>query len=775
MSLASLIKRLQDIMRKDSGVDGDAQRLAQIVWLIFLKVMDYKEEEAELTVDGYVPVIPEGYRWRDWAVGESAKDQLTGPDLLDFINNKLIPVLGGNAIVNEKGEHVVIFEKTDARSMMVKEFMGDCINYMKNGYLLRDVLNLFNQVDLEDSGEAHEFNDMYEGLLKGLQAAGTMGEFYTNRAITDFAISKVNPQIGGTLADWAMGTGGFLISALNHMRSQFTPGDVEAQKQLQKAVRGGELKPMAYKLGVTNLLLHDIELPNVRYGDSLAEKNLNEFRGSDLVEYCALNPPYGGVALPEDLQSFPTDLRSSETADLFVALAVKRLKSSGRGVIVLPDGFLFGIDNAKVAIKKYLLKECNLHTIIRMPRSCFAPYTDIATNLLFFDKGESTQEIWFYRLDMPEEYKHFSKTKPMKREHFACVDAWWADRHEIVDKKDDEAKTTTYKSKVYTIDEIVDSGYNLDLCGYPVEEKIILSPQETIQNYIEKKRMLETRLTAATNNMREFLLGHTSVELENIKSLSDQIGLLDAAFPGDMKAALLQAAMQGKLTEQLPEDGTAAELMKQIKTEKDRLVQNKMIKNEKPFESASIEDVPFDIPENWQWSQLSNLVSRDIRRGKSPIYGDGHDYAFAQKCNSKHDGIRLDLALHVTDAYAAKHTDYDKLHDMDIVVNSTGTGTLGRIGLYEEKYNTERKNYYPDSHVTVVRSLLMDPKYILSCLRYYQDYLESKGEGSTNQKELKPDTIKALWIPVPPIAEQKRIVEKLDRLLPLCDSLQVNL
>ena len=368
MSLATLIKRLRDVMRKDSGVDGDAQRLAQIVWLIFLRVLDYKEEEAEWTVEGYVPIIPEGYRWRDWAKGKSVRDQLTGPDLLDFVNNKLIPVLGGDAITVD-GKKIVPFEKTDARSMMVKEFMGDCINYMKNGYLLRDVINLFNEVDFEDSGKAHEFNDMYESLLKGLQSAGSMGEFYTNRAITEFAISKVNPKIGKTLADWAMGTGGFLVSALNYMKAQITQGDVQAEKSLQIAVRGGELKPMAYKLGVTNLLLHGIELPNIRYGDSLSEKNLNEFRGSDLVDFCALNPPYGGVALPEDLQSFPTDLRSSETADLFVALAVKRLKHGGRGMIVLPDGFLFGNDNAKVAIKKYLLNECNLHTIIRLPQS----------------------------------------------------------------------------------------------------------------------------------------------------------------------------------------------------------------------------------------------------------------------------------------------------------------------------------------------------------------------------------------------------------------------
>lgn len=489
MSLSNLIKRLQDIMRKDSGVDGDAQRLAQIVWLIFLKVYDYKEEEAELE-DDYVPVIPEGYRWRDWAVGESVKTQMTGPDLLNFVNNELIPVLGGNAITKD-GKQVVPFDKTDARSMLVKEVMGDATNYMKNGYLLRDVVNLFNEVDFEDSSEAHEFNDMYEGLLRGLQSAGTMGEFYTNRAITTFAIEKVDPHIDGVLADWAAGTGGFLISALEHMQKQVKQGDTEAQKKLQNAVRGGELKPLAYKLNVTNLLLHGIELPNIRYGDSLAEKNLGDFHGSDLVEYCALNPPYGGVALPEDIQSFPSDLRSSETADLFVALSVKRLKNGGRGVIVLPDGFLFGNDNAKVAIKKYLMKECNLHTIIRLPQSCFAPYTSIATNLLFFDKGESTQEVWFYRLDMPEGYKHFSKTKPMKKEHFDCVREWWDNRTEIQDEKADEAMSVTYKAKKYTYDEIAADNFNLDLCGYPTEEKVILSPEETMSNFVARREELD--------------------------------------------------------------------------------------------------------------------------------------------------------------------------------------------------------------------------------------------------------------------------------------------
>ena len=496
MSLSTLIKKLQEIMRKDSGVDGDVQRLAQIVWLIFLKVFDYKEEESELD-DNYISVIPEGYRWRDWAScidenGEiNVKNQLTGDDLIDFVNNKLIPVLGGNAIRDNEGKQVIPFKKTDERSLLVKSFMGDAINYMKNGYLLRDVINLFNEIDLTDSYESHDFNDMYEGLLKGLQSAGTMGEFYTNRAITSFCIDHIDPKLGGTVGDFAAGTGGFLVDSIQHMKKQIPMGDVEASKLLQKSIRGGEYKPMPYKLLVTNLLLHGIELPNVRYGDSLCEKSFGDYRGNDLVDYVAMNPPYGGVALDVDKLSFPADLRSSETADLFVALAVKRLKPNGKGVIVLPDGFLFGNDNAKTSIKEYLLKKCNLHTIIRLPQSCFAPYTSIATNLLFFDKGTSTEEIWFYRMDLPNGQK-FSKVKnPMKREHFADVDEWWDNRREIIDKKTNDSATETWKSKKYSIKDIKESGYNLDLCGYPNEEKEILSPKETMDNFIAERNRLD--------------------------------------------------------------------------------------------------------------------------------------------------------------------------------------------------------------------------------------------------------------------------------------------
>lgn len=495
MSLTTLIKRLQDVMRKDPGVDGDVQRLNQFVWLIFLKVFDFKEEENELD-DDYKPVIPEGYRWRDWANplnddGQpDVKNQMTGEELVDFVDNKLLKVLKGDSIdINNKS--VVIFNSTDERALLVKQVMADAVNLMKNGYYLREVLNLFNEVDLTETSDSHEFSEMYESLLDGLQAMGKYGEFHTIKAITRFAVEKVHPKLGETVADWACGTGGFLADALDIMQKQIRLGHNEDYDQWQKSVIGGEFKPMPYRLCITNLLLHGIDVPNIRYGDSLDIKNFSEYYGDDLVDVACLNPPYGGVASQNDKLAFPADMRSSETADLFVALTVRRLKKNGRAIIVVPDGFLFGNDNAKSAIKAYLMKECNLHTIIRLPQSCFAPYTSIATNLLFFDKTGPTQVTWFYRLDMPEGYKHFSKTKPMLREHFAPVDAWWDNRNVIEDELQHDNATLTYKAKNYSIDEIEANGYNLDLCGYPTEEKEILSPEETIKQFIEKRNALD--------------------------------------------------------------------------------------------------------------------------------------------------------------------------------------------------------------------------------------------------------------------------------------------
>lgn len=504
MSLTALMKRIQEIMRKDPGIDGDVQRLMQLVWLIFLKVFDYKEEMNELN-DDYNPVIPEGYRWKDWA--DPRLDNaplLTGQELITFVNTRLIPVLCGDA-VDINGESIVVFSRNDERALLVKQFMKDASNLMKNGYFLREALNILNEINLSETSDNHEFSEMYEGLLDGLQAMGKYGEFHTVKAITKFCIDKVDPKLGETVADWACGTGGFLVDTVENLREQIHPDHDEDIAQLQKSVIGGEFKPMTYRLCITNLLLHGIDLPNIRYGDSLDIKNFNDYCDDDLVDVACLNPPYGGIASDSDKKAFPADMRSAETADLFVALTVRRLKKNGRAVIVIPDGFLFGNDSAKVNIKKYLLRECDLHTVIRLPQSCFAPYTYIATNLLFFDKTGPTKETWFYRLDMPEGYKHFSKTRPMKREHFAPVDEWWNNRVEILDKKTHARMRRGWQSKKYSISDIEANGYNLDLCGYPTEEKVILLPEDTIKTFFEQRAALEAEMDAKLQEILDLL------------------------------------------------------------------------------------------------------------------------------------------------------------------------------------------------------------------------------------------------------------------------------
>ena len=498
MTLGTLVKRLENLMRPDTGIDGAAQRLSQIVWLLFLKVFDYKEEEAELE-DDYKPVIPVGYRWRDWATCESERDQLTGDKLIQFVNTQLLPALRGEPIKGADGKDFVPFPQTDEKALLVKSFMQRTINYSANGVQLRLVINLFDEIDFSDSDETHEFNDIYETLLKELQAAGKAGEFYTPRALTSFGVKHVNPKLGEKVGDFACGTGGFLVDALRHLEAQVEPGDIEAAEGIQRSLTGIELKPMPYMLGVTNLMLHGIELPDITYGNAFT-KRLIDYDEADMVDVVTMNPPYGGVATAADKASFPADLTSSETADLFMALIIARLNREGRAVVILPDGFLFGEDNAKINIKKKLLKECNLHTVIRLPQSCFAPYTSITTNMLFFDKTGSTQETWFYRFDMPEGYKHFSKTKPILPKHLEVVDEWWDNRTEIKDEDGD-----TYKARKFTAEEIAEGGYNLDLCGYPTVSEEVLPVDELIASYKAERERLDANIDDILAKLEETL------------------------------------------------------------------------------------------------------------------------------------------------------------------------------------------------------------------------------------------------------------------------------
>ncbi len=416
MAISNFVKRIQDVMRNDSGVNGDAQRIEQIVWILFLKIYDAKEETWELLNDNYTSIIPEGLKWRDWAVDRKDGEALTGDALLDFVNNTLFPTL----------KILEIDENTPMSQVIVRYAFEDANNYQKDGVLLRQVVNIIDEIDFTEYKERHEFGAIYESFLKDLQSAGNAGEFYTPRAVTDFMVKVVKPVLGDRIGDFACGTGGFLTSALNELDKQ-VGNSLENREIYNKSVYGIEKKSLPHMLCVTNMLIHDIDDPNILHGNAL-ETDYKELRKMEPFDVVLMNPPYGGSEKDSVKVNFPTELRSSETADLFMNVIMYRLRKNGRAAVILPDGFLFGTDNGKFNIKKKLMGEFNLHTVIRMPHSVFAPYTSIRTNILFFDNTEPTKVTWFYRVDMPEGYKNFSKTRPMKLEHFNDALSWWENR-----------------------------------------------------------------------------------------------------------------------------------------------------------------------------------------------------------------------------------------------------------------------------------------------------------------------------------------------------------
>ena len=434
MSISAIIKAVQDIMRQDAGVDGDAQRISQLVWMIFLKVFDAKEEEWELIDDDYTPIIPEGLRWRDWAADDEG---ITGDELLDFVNNKLFKEL----------KEMELDENSSPKAFIVKAVFEDSYNYMKSGTLMRQVINKLNEIDFTTQKDRHLFNDIYESILRDLQSAGNAGEYYTPRAVTQFMVDMVNPQLGEKVLDFACGTGGFLVCALEHLKKQVK--NIEDEKTLQETILGIEKKPLPYMLAVTNLILHDIDSPKIRHDNSLT-RNVRDYKPIDKVDIIVTNPPFGGIEEDGIQVNFPQQFQTKETADLFMVLLMYLLKDTGRAAIVLPDGFLFG-EGVKTTIKEKLLEEFNLHTIVRLPNGVFAPYTDINTNLLFFEKGKPTKEIWFFEHPLPEGYKKYTKTKPIRYEEFEFEKQWWNNREE-----------NEYAWKV-NIEEIKSRNYNLDI------------------------------------------------------------------------------------------------------------------------------------------------------------------------------------------------------------------------------------------------------------------------------------------------------------------------
>lgn len=475
-------------MRNDAGINGDAQRIEQMAWMLFLKVYDAKEQDWDMNEDAYVSIIPEECRWCNWAVDDRSGSAMTGDTLLDFVNNTLFPALKG----------ITVYPDTPIKKAIVKTAFEDVNQYMKDGVLLRQLINIIDELDLSDYAEIHAFGAIYEDILKELQSAGSSGEFYTPRAVTDFMAKMIQPQIGEKMADFACGTGGFITSWLKELEPKVK--GAEDRIKYDNSIYGIEKKPFPYILCVTNMLLHGLDVPCIYHNNSLL-RDVLDYTESDQFDVILMNPPYGGSEKQDVKNHFPDDLASSETADLFMAVIMYRLKKNGRAAVILPDGFLFGLDNAKVALKKKLLKEFNLHTIIRMPGSVFAPYTSITTNILFFDRTKATEETWFYRLDMPSDRKHFSKTKPMELKHFDPVAEWWNDRQEIT-------LDGFYKAKCYTAAQIADElGYNLDQCGYPHKEEEILAPMDLMQRYQEERATLNAEIDRVLAELSALLGG----------------------------------------------------------------------------------------------------------------------------------------------------------------------------------------------------------------------------------------------------------------------------
>ena len=463
-------------MRQDAGVDGDAQRISQLVWMIFLKVFDSKEEEWELEYDDYESVIPEELRWSSWA---SDDEGITGDELLDFINNKLFKEL----------KEMELGVDSDPKAFLVKAVFEDSYNYMKSGALIRQVINKLNEIDFTASEDRHLFNDIYENILKDLQSAGNSGEFYTPRPVTQFIIDMLNPQLGEKVADFACGTGGFLTCAIEHLKKQ--QKNVEDIKVLGKTIIGVEKKPLPHLLATTNLILHDIDVPNISHDNSLT-KNVRDLKESDYVDVIAMNPPFGGVEEDTVLTNFPNAFQTKETADLVMTVMMYRLSEKGRAGVVLPDGFLFG-EGVKTKIKEKLLSEFNLHTIVRMPNGVFAPYTGINTNLLFFDKGKSTKEVWFFEHPLPKGYKNYTKTKPIKLEEFDLEKKWWNNREE-----------NEYAWKV-SVEDIKARNYNLDFKNPNKEEEDLGDPKMLLEKYHEAKAEVSKLQESLIEELRKIL------------------------------------------------------------------------------------------------------------------------------------------------------------------------------------------------------------------------------------------------------------------------------
>lgn len=744
MSIGTTVKAIQDIMRKDAGVDGDAQRLNQLGWMLFFKIFSDGEEELELFQDDYRSPIPERLRWKNWAADPEG---ITGEALLDFVNNDLFKTL----------KNLSLDADATGRGAVARGVFEDAINYMKSGHLMRQVINRINEIDFNNSKDRHLFGDIYEQILRDLQSAGNAGEFYTPRAVTQFMVEMVDPRLGEHVLDPACGTGGFLTGALEHMRKQ--ERTKEDREKWQKSIVGVEKKALPHLLCVTNMMLHGVEVPtNVQHRNMLA-RSLASYTSQDRVDVILTNPPFGGMEEDGVEKGFGA-YRTKETADLFLVLIMHLLRDGGRAAIVLPDGTLFG-EGVKTRIKEKLLTECDLHTVVRLPHGVFSPYTGIKTNLLFFTKGQPTREVWYYEHPYPSGYKSYSKMKPIRLEEFQPERDWWHARQE------------TPQAWRVSVDEIRAANFNLDFKNshQNSEEKIDL--EALVAHHVE---VMDAVSQARERLKRELTRGD---ERHRIKpqTIFDHFERLVTApqAVAYLRELILQLTVQGELTKQDPRDEPATSLLRRIRAEKERLFKEKQLKNAAPLPPVDPGEAPFLLPSGWAWARLGDLA-KVSEYGTSQKASEVKDEVPVLRMNNISGGKIIYENLKYL---PASISDLPRLYLQrdDLLFNRTNSYELvGKTGIYKGENNKMtfasyliRLSLFTDLLDADFVNLVMNSAY------FRKHQIEPNITQQNGQANFNGTKLSLTFIPLPPLEEQRRIVATVNRLMKLCDELEKNL
>lgn len=823
MNVSAVIKSIRNIMRQDKGVNGDAQRLEQMGWMLFLKIFDAKDEELEdMDETGeYVSPIPKEYQWRNWAANDEG---ITGDELITFIDRKLFPELSNLKIQDNK------------RAILVRDVFRGNNNYMKSGQLFRQVVNELNKIDFHASKDRHVFGQVYETILKELQSAGSSGEFYTPRAVTEFMTQTIDPKLGERILDPACGTGGFLTAAIEHI-SKSGVENLEKRQQLQNSVHGFELKPLPHMLAVTNLILHDIEVPDIAYEDSLLRNQ--SIKPKNRVDVILANPPFGGNVDDATAATFPVGFRTKDSADLFLVMMVNYLKQGGRAAIVLPDGSLTG-DGIKSRIREMLLRNCNLHTIIRLPNSVFKPYASVSTNLLFFERVSSpseeqeefaTKEIWYYEHQLPEGSKGYSMTNPIKLEEFEVEKAWWDNRtesetawkinlSEIIEKAIANAKPHYEKEKelkreAYSLKEKIsfektvlkDIDKNQTAKIEKQQEKIKqleTSLQETETNARIEKQIADNIYYAAFNldlknpNIIEEDFGDPNLIISKQNEVNNQISnsldalklnlepaLINSNFDllltdfqrfiqtksnvKYLRQTILQLAVQGKLTAKWRDENINVEsanvLLEKIKTENEEIKKAYNLRNQKPLLKISDNEIPFEIPENWNWQRLGNVFY--TTSGGTPSRGNTDFWNGTipwLKSGELTDGlITKEPEEKITELGHKNSSTY--LFPEETLLIALYGATAGKLGILKFPSTTNQAicGFFTNKFICT--------EYLFYYLWAFRSKILSDSWGQA-QPNISQDYLKKFCFALPPFEEQLKIVEVVKQQMTLCDELE---